>query len=118
MQLPPDASGQVLACPHCDAEFTYCDDIGDDEPQDVPHEDELDAIRIKRLMLERRSAIRARSYLIMAAVGCAVGVLQLVFYAVQRVRATGSARVAGGFAIFAILFFMGMVMFIRKAREQ
>ena len=43
-----------------------------------PHEDELNGLRIRQLAALRRAAYRSRSYCIIAAIGCAVTIIQII----------------------------------------
>jgi hypothetical protein len=47
------------------------------EAAERAHDAELDGMRIRQLSLARRSAIRARTYLLIAAIGCVVGAEEL-----------------------------------------
>ena len=109
MELPDDAAGQIVACPHCGNELA----ISASE-NETTVEEELNTIRIKRLSLERRAAIRARSYCLIAAGGCAVGAAQFIYFATNQIR-TGHR--ATGYIVCAVIFAALMMFFIQKARE-
>lgn len=110
MELPAEAAGQVVACPHCGSEF----EVPPPENEPTP-EEEIDSIRIKRLALERRAVIRARSYCLIAAGGCAVGAAQFIYFAVNQMRSGGGK--ATGYVVCAVIFAALMMFFIGKARE-
>jgi hypothetical protein len=71
--------------------------------------DELDGIRIRRFAAVRKAAYRARSHCIIAAVGCLVAAIQLIWSAVER-RAPLCA-------LFAVAAMVGTLLFVRRATK-
>src|SRR4051812_8263704 len=68
---PADPSANLLVCPSCGNQFfvgaTDDDDVPAEQasaPAPAPADDELDGLRIRQLSAVRRSAFRARSYLL------------------------------------------------------
>jgi len=98
-------------------------EIIDDEPQDGSQrpgepDAELDGLKIRQFTALRRSAIRMRSWLLIAATICAVGALQLIILAVQLTHGNHSWGLWQTlYALVAGLAVLGARHFFRKARE-
>lgn len=128
--------GPRLVCPHCgtalDAEpapqpqellCPGCGEVVGIPATDMPETDaapgdesELDGLRIRQLAAGRRAAYRSRSYCVIAAVVCAVAVVQLSWNGVLLLRATGVTLKPISYFLFAILAAWGAVFFLAKAR--
>jgi hypothetical protein len=96
---------QLVTCPYCNQDIVLpafgasaqmpgpsLDSqpfVIDESPQPPENDDELDALRIRRISLLRRSAYRSRSYCLIGAALCAVAAVQLICNTVQHVRRVG-----------------------------
>jgi hypothetical protein len=87
--------GPFVSCPHCGEEFAVGDEVAEEDREaeelraglEKEREAELSAMRIRQVATIRRSTIRARSYLLIGAVGCAGVGVQALIQIVQRLRA-------------------------------
>jgi DNA-directed RNA polymerase subunit RPC12/RpoP len=114
-----------MHCPHCGGQFA----IIVDEPAEVDDETreaderaqdaELDGMKIRQLSNARRALIRLRTYLFIACVLGAVGGVQLVIKAMQRVRHehVWDLRTIG-FIAFAAVCFMLATYFLNRMLEM
>ena len=76
MQADRLESAHLSACPYCSERMLIpaidgSTDLPEESPVKRESEDELDGLRMRALALSRRSAMRARTYCLLAAVGCA-----------------------------------------------
>src|SRR5258706_3355424 len=106
-----ERGGPFITCPDCGESFAIpaTDAQDDDEARAVAaraRDAELDGMRIRQLSLARRAAIRARTYLLIAAIGCVVGAEELIrkiFVAARYGKAWGWRTFAfGTIAIVAL----------------
>jgi hypothetical protein len=105
---PVEGTPSLLKCPACGREAFVPDESADEQavsdPVDQPtREDELSALRIRQFATAKRSAYRARSYAIIAAAICLVGVVQLAWMTVTHVRAVGWTPRPIGYVLFILL---------------
>ena len=87
------------------------------EPEDAddPSADQLNSLRIRQFATARRAAYRARSYAFIAAIVCAIAVVQLVWLTIRDVGAAGWGRQPIGYALFAVIASIGIGYFISRA---
>src|SRR5688572_7683024 len=94
------------------------DDAGDASGDEVRHEDELDALRIRQHTALRRGAFRARSYALIAAVACGfAGVLLLLIAVSHTVATRGVGIIPLACAIAACATLALALHFGRRVRE-
>lgn len=112
---PPESPASAILCRHCGEEVSL---IAGDEPAEEPPEDqddELSGMRIRQLVVMRRSAVRARSYCLIAVITCVVGVVQFAINAIYGWRARGAeALLAWLQAALALVCVSGAIFFSRK----
>ena len=114
-----------MQCPHCGGQFAIMVDeptaVDDDtrEADERAQDAELDGMKIRQLSNARRALIRLRTYLFIACVLGAVGGVQLVIKAVQRIRheRVWDLRTIG-FIAFAAACFMLAVYFLNRMLEM
>ena len=91
----PDPRQPVLNCPNCgqavsvateDAPPTAASEIQPALGIETPADDELSGLRIRQISDLRRGAVRTRSWLLIGAIVCAVGAIQLLFLAASGYR--------------------------------
>jgi DNA-directed RNA polymerase subunit RPC12/RpoP len=125
VELDPNSTEAFLQCPHCGGQFAVIVDEPPEGAGDDPHADqrareaELDGMRIRQLSNARRALIRLRTYLFIGCVLGAVGGVQLIIKAVQRVRHEGlwDLRTVG-FIAFAAACFMVAVFFLNRMTQM
>jgi hypothetical protein len=126
----PAADGSTLAVaragqPHAeDQPFVVDDDLSPEQRRQM--EEELDAYHVRKVTKLRRSAYRGRSFLLIGALVCIAGALQLVvnaFYVFQR--SAGAIRVErrefgtwpAGFLMLAMILLALAYRFFLRAGE-
>ena len=116
MTLSPDRPN-LLLCPACRFESFVPDDAPplDYEPPAGLREEELSAVRIRRLATERRSLNRTASYFIVSAGVCVVAIGQLTWMTIQHVRAIGWTPRPIGYLLFVVLAGWGGWFFWQRA---
>jgi hypothetical protein len=120
---PIDGAPNLLKCPACGLECFAPAEVEDDalasaEAGQPSREDELSALRIRQFATAKRSAYRARSYAIIAAAICLVGVVQLAWMTVQHVRVAGWTPRPIGYVLFILLGGWAAWYFLGRAREM
>lgn len=112
---PPDHPVSTVLCPNCGGEVSLHDEDEGEQKAAPNRDDELSGIRIRQLVVMRRSAVRARSYCLIAVITCVVGVVQLAINAIYGWRARGAgAFLAWLQAALALVCVSGAVFFSRK----
>ncbi len=112
----------VIHCPSCDADFLAATGEQTDgyavewETPPAP-DDELDGLRIRKLVQARRSAIRARTYALVILICCLVMGVQLILTDVQEVHLYGWDFWAILYTIFAAAMAVGATIASRKAAQ-
>lgn len=85
----------VVSCPNCGQGVTLAaEDVSPPAAREiqsaqgieVPADDELSGLKIRQISDLRRGAVRTRSWLLIGAIVCAVGAIQLIFLAVSGYR--------------------------------
>lgn len=119
VQHPENPHDHLLICPSCGHQFfveqptqtpTDLEPLVDSPPTD-PHQDELDAARIRKHARMRQALYRSRSYALMGLGVCAVGVIHLM---IQLLRgAYPPHRIALVWVIILTLL-IGTRFFLRK----
>ena len=109
----------LLVCPSCQAESFIPESEPPEEHEPPPglRTDEMDAARIRRLAIERRSINRTASYFIVAAGVCVVAIGQLVWMTIQHVRGIGWTPRPIGYLLFVVLAVWGAWYFGSRALE-
>lgn len=113
--------GELLGCPHCGGAFalpaeniaTRAQENDHDQPQ---REAELDGLRIQQVVRGRRAAIRARSYCLIALLGCAVIAIQAAVMGVGHLRDRHFFRTAM-YLVTAIALAIAAWHFLQKTIE-
>jgi hypothetical protein len=109
----------LLICPACRCEsfVPAAEDDAEDggESAKIARADEIDAARIRRLAIERRSINRTASYFIVAAGVCLVAIAQLAWMTIQHVRAIGWTPRPIGYLLFIVLAVWGAWYFGSRA---
>src|SRR5947207_15453744 len=103
----PLMEAQSITCPHCGSEFLVEPSPAALEQVSEDSNDSISARRIRQIASERRSLYRMRSYFIIAAAACAIAMLQLGMMAFDRIRRGWWNGRTIGYALFAILAFVG-----------
>jgi hypothetical protein len=118
LEVGPAEGERAVECPACGGEFVVPgpDGVPEYESAERP-EPELDALRVRQIVMARRAAIRGRTYMLLGAMLCAVGLAKLVTMIVPAVRQEGWSRYAIGCGIFAVLAAMGAIYCLRRAAE-
>lgn len=78
--------GQVVTLATEDAPATAANEIQPAPGIEAPADDELSGLKIRQISDLRRGAVRTRSWLLIVAIVCAVGAIQLIFLAVSGYR--------------------------------
>jgi hypothetical protein len=114
-----------LRCPNCQADFVSTIDepftdatVDWEEPEpEPPARDELDGLRIRKLVQARRSAIRARTYALVILICCIVMGVQLILTDVQEVHLYGWDFWAVLYAILTAVMVIIATIASRKSAE-
>ncbi|HEY7116293.1 MAG TPA: hypothetical protein VH475_06895 [Tepidisphaeraceae bacterium] len=116
---------QLVECPACHESFVIPSRQGSFElpsgPEDpgdaggAQDDDELDAVRMRHVVVQRRAAIRSRSYALIGAGACLIGGIQLCIMAYHEVRAAGWGMRPGSFLLFALATAIGVLYFLGRA---
>lgn len=126
VQATPQAEAQRVGCPHCDWEFIIpavdgstetADELRDLQELERVRQQHLDGLRIQQLIRERRAAYRIRSYLIVAALACAVIGVQLLIAAGQAISRRGPAWRPGAYIPLGLAALMAAHFFLRRTRR-
>jgi hypothetical protein len=125
IQAAPGPVPRLLDCPACEERFLIpaldgsTDLPTDPEPTEAEHaaraQSELDGLRMRHMVVTRRTAIRSRTYAILGAALCVMGAVKLVMMTVQDIRAAGWGRWPAAFMIGAIACCCGMAYFLGRA---
>ena len=120
----------LVACGNCGGEFVVAGPDGSTELSvplaEVPvdHEDELDGLRIRQMVVARRAAYRSRSYCFIGLAICVVGSVQLVLNAVGLLRSGGGRGKAVAYllvvaaAVMAITWLTGRIIALTREIRQ
>jgi hypothetical protein len=119
LTVAPDRPN-LLVCSNCGAQSFVPDPEPpaaslDYEPPAGLRNDDLDAARIRRLAVERRSLNRTASYFVVAAGACCVMIAQLGWMTIRHVRVHGWTPRPIGFLIFILLAAWGGLFAARRA---
>ena len=117
-------SGSVIHCPACDADFLATTgeetdgcavEWDDPSPPTEEADEELDGLRIRKLVQAKRSAIRARTYAIVILICSIFMAVQLILTDVQEVHLYGWDAWAILYTIFASAMVIIATVASRKA---
>jgi hypothetical protein len=113
-------SGSVIHCPACDADFLastgeQTDGCAVEWEEPTPPDEELDGLRIRKLIQARRSAIRARTYAVVILICSLVMAVQLILTDIQEVHLYGWDLWAILYAIFTGAMVIIATLASRKA---
>jgi predicted RNA-binding Zn-ribbon protein involved in translation (DUF1610 family) len=116
---------QLLHCPACGEHFVIA---AIDGSTDVPEEGaaneneqearelgELDSLRMRHLVVTRRTAMRSRTYNILGAATCLMAAAKLVVMTVKEVRLAGWHLRQVSFVLFAIVALSPIPYLLRRA---
>lgn len=112
--MPADVAAE-WTCPHCGQTFVVGE--SSESLDDGGRADELDGVRIRQLSHARRSAYRARSFCLIGALFCAVGVVQLTLDLLAAVLRHEAGWLSVALAIVDGLLLWGMLHLLRAARR-
>lgn len=109
------ACGQPFIVPSVDGS-TEIDQVDEQaQAREQEREHELDALRMRHIVGQKRAAMRSRTYAIAGAVGCVIGGIKLVLMAIHHIRARGWEMRPIGFILAAGLAVVGMIYCIERA---
>jgi hypothetical protein len=115
---------RLVDCPDCEERFLIpAEDGSTDLPEEEVSEEnqsnhtagELDSLRMRHMIVTRRTAIRSRTYHLVAAIGCIMAAIQLIIMTVTEVRHIGWHLRQAAFVAVAVGTFYGAVHFSRRA---
>jgi DNA-directed RNA polymerase subunit RPC12/RpoP len=122
----PGAVARLIDCPACEERFLIPAENGStvipedpeptDEEREAKAESELDGLRMRHVVVVRRAAMRSRTYAIIGAAGCLLGVAKLAIMTWKETRggtAWGLWPVTYVGVAIAALF--GAAYFLRRA---
>ena len=110
------ACGEAFVIPALDGSTDVPDaDAAGEERKAHDELQELDSLRMRHLIVTRRTAIRTRTYFVTGAFGCLVGGVELVIMTVNEVRRVGWHLRQVGFVLSALLGFWGAVCLFQRA---
>jgi hypothetical protein len=125
VEVEVEEGARLVECPACGRGFVVPGrdgstelpdaDAGGEEPKAHDELQELDSLRMRHLIVTRRTAIRTRTYFVTGAFGCLVGGVDLVIMTVSVVRRVGWHLRQGGFVLSALLAFWGAVYLFERA---
>jgi DNA-directed RNA polymerase subunit RPC12/RpoP len=118
----PGPIARLLECPDCEERFLIpAQDGSTDLPEETGPSDaqnderdlsELDSLRMRHMVVTRRTAMRSRTYNLLGAAACLMGAIKLGIETVKEFRATGfhvhqvAAVLVALIALFAVRFFL------------
>jgi hypothetical protein len=123
IQAIPGPVARLLHCPACGNHFVIA---AIDGSTDVPEEgaeaeknerelEELDSLRMRHLVVTRRTAMRSRTYNILGAAACLTGAAKLVLMTVTEVRAAGWHLRQVSFVMFTLVALSPISFLLRRA---
>lgn len=126
-ELVPGGGGESsreIQCPHCGgmvllpaADGTFAapsEEEGERLLRPALRDDELDGLKIRNIAVGRRALIRARTYALVAVLGCLFAVVKGALAAGALVRARGWGLRAGLYLLIAVAAGMGIGYFGRR----
>lgn len=117
-------AARVEVCPVCHTPFVVAGADGSTEILDAEdprvtalerRASELDGLRMRHVIVQRRTAARSRTYAILGAGVCAMGAIKLVIMACHEAEFVGWRVRQGAFVVVAMLAAWGAVYFARRA---
>jgi hypothetical protein len=108
------ACGEGLIIPGADGSTNLPEPAGEEEEHGEEAE-ELNSLRIRHMVVTRRTAIRTRTYFVTGAVACVTGAIELVVMTVTEVRRVGWHLRQAGFVLAAVVGGWAAVYFMRRA---
>jgi uncharacterized Zn finger protein (UPF0148 family) len=108
-------AGEVV-CPGCGTMFVVAgvDDRAREEAV-ARRESELDGLRMRHVIVQRRAAARSRTYAVLGAGVCAMGAVKLVMMARREVGLHGWGMGEVAYGVVAVLAIVGAVYFVGRA---
>jgi len=116
---------QLLHCPACGEHFVIAAIDGStdvpeegavrEEEKDAREVAELDSLRMRHLVVTRRTAMRSRTYNILGAATCLMAAAKLVVMTVKEVRIEGWHLRAVSYVLFAIVAVWPIPYLLRRA---
>jgi hypothetical protein len=79
--------------------------------------EELDGLRMRQVITARRAAIRSRTYMLLGAMLCAVGVAKLITLMIPHIRHGGWSRLLIAYGIAAALAIIATLYCLQRAAE-
>jgi hypothetical protein len=112
LQAAPEIEARLIECDACGAHFVIPSaegstdlpgDLGpSDEEKQANAAGELNSLRMRHIIVSRRSAIRSRTYCIVGAALCLMGAVKLIMMIVTDVRAAGWHLIQTAYSVFVI----------------
>ena len=121
--VPDSANRLLLICNDCGEQFfAFINEVHEDLPDDdaeeeISREDELDGIRIARMVKLKRAAYRTRSFLVVGSIASAVAILKLAAMTGREYAATGWSRRAILYVAVAAMCLMLVGWCVRRIHE-
>lgn len=121
VQAVPGPVARLVECSNCGTHFVVPSDQGSiDLPEDFGPSDEeknenaaneLNSLRMRHIVVSRRTAIRSRTYCIIGAASCLMGAVKLVMMIVTDVKIAGWHLQQYAYAVFvaASLYVAGLL---------
>jgi predicted RNA-binding Zn-ribbon protein involved in translation (DUF1610 family) len=107
------ACGEALVIPGADGSTDLPEAGGEEERGG--ESGELDSLRVRHMIVARRTAIRTRTYFVAGAVTCLTGVAEMVIMTVTEVRAVGWHVRQMGFVVAAVVGGWAGIYSLRRA---
>lgn len=125
VELTPSNETAEWACPHCGGVFVVAspststdDDQADDRNDDAADDDsnELDGVRIRQLSQARRATYRSRSFCLIGAMACLIGVIELSIHLARTLARHEVDWTTGVVVVLDVLMGWASLMLFGKAR--
>ncbi len=125
VQASPGPVARLVECGNCGAHFIIPSDQGSvdppeyfgpsDEEKNANAASELNSLRMRHIIVTRRSAIRSRTYCIVGAASCLMGTVKLIMMIVTDVKTAGWHLPQYAYAIFVAASLYGAGFLARRA---
>lgn len=107
--------GGLVVIPSLDGRTEVEDEVGQERLLHGPvREDELDGLKVRNLSVARRATIRARTYALVAAVGCIYAIIKSITGAADVVRVNGWSIRPVVYIFLGVVLVFGLLHFLRR----